>query len=328
MLRKTEKRISFKEATTIDGGLHSDGEVSPRDSTSEQGRDSTSGKSFGRVKSGRFGDTRPSDRDSTSEQGRDSTSGKSFGKVKSGRFGDTRRNSKDSSSSTGACESQHFFVGSEGTREIVTEPWDWYKLQILHQAFNLPQEEIVKTRMLFDKYDRNKDGLLEATEFQLIVRNILRELYPSAKDVPRALIIEDGKLSFYDLLEWLSKHSFTEMFLLSPEQQRLRSIARKWGIKIVDVEHIKKEFDVYDVNGTGTIEYFEFKNLMLSLMKVPSHVEFPENRVKAFWNEVDHDNDGIIDFEEFLGWYRRNFPSGHAPHEQPKGSHNAVLQRC
>lgn len=195
---------------------------------------------------------------------------------------------------------------------IDTEPWDAFKANSLQEKFNLPLEEILKMRALFDKYDRNKDGILEASEFQLSVRSILKELYPSAKEVPRKLfesesMDRDGRFNFYEFLRWLSKHSFTEIFLLSPEQQRLRSVARKWGMTISDVEHIKKKFDDHDLNATGTIEYFEFRRLMLSLLKVPAEVEFPENRVKAFWQEVDSDADGVVEFEEFLGWYRRYF---------------------
>jgi len=51
----------------------------------------------------------------------------------------------------------------------------------------------------------------------------------------------------------------------------------------------------------------EFRRLLNILLKVPSNVELPDNRVESFWKEIDADASGEVDFEEFLSWYRKYF---------------------
>lgn len=194
----------------------------------------------------------------------------------------------------------------------------WYKslgtfdIVQLAEAFNLPIDQMKRARQIFSKYDTDGNGELDKEEFQLLLRSMLREMYPKAKDVPRYLfnrvdVSQDGKVDFYEFLEWYSMNSFNEGLLLSPEQQRMRAIARKWGIAITEVEKAKHEFDKYDKDSSGRIDLSEFRALLGILLKVPKHVELPENRVESFWKEIDTDGSGEVDFEEFLSWYRKYF---------------------
>lgn len=192
------------------------------------------------------------------------------------------------------------------------EQWDFWQAQKMATMYNLPLEQIMSMHHLFVKYDTDGDGSLDPVEFQLIIRSILREQYPQVKDIPKELFARadtsnDGKVDFTELLQWLTMNSWQEQYLISPEQRKIRAIARSWGMAVTDVEYIKTAFDSYDYNHSANIEYSEFKDLIVTLLKVPPNVEFPENRIQAFWKEVDGDGDGSVDFEEFLGWYRRYF---------------------
>lgn len=182
----------------------------------------------------------------------------------------------------------------------------------LAETYNLPIDQVKRAKETFKRYDTKGEGQLDQEEFQLMLRAMLKEQYPRAKDVPRYLFAridtsQDGKVDFSEFLEWFSMNSFREGLLLPPEQQKMRSIARKWGIPITEAEKMKKEFDKFDSDKSGQIELFEFRKLLKILLKVPAHVDLPENRVNAFWKEIDADGSGEVDFEEFLAWYRKYF---------------------
>ncbi len=65
------------------------------------------------------------------------------------------------------------------------------------------------------------------------------------------------------------------------------------------IAEIRKEFDYFDRDKNGQIELAEFVELLtiLSPKTKASHVE-------EGFNMIDKNNDGFIDFEEFLTWWQ------------------------
>merc|ERR1712039_359317 len=108
--------------------------------------------------------------------------------------------------------------------------------------------------------------------------------------------------------------------LLSVEQRTLRTIARGFEKPVPEVEMIKQQFDSFDNNGSGSIEYPEFAQLMNILIGVKGEDKVPDSRVKSFWRELDIDGSGEVEFCEFIPWYLGYFdttgsPSGTTPLE-------------
>jgi Ca2+-binding EF-hand superfamily protein len=64
------------------------------------------------------------------------------------------------------------------------------------------------------------------------------------------------------------------------------------------VAEIRKEFDYFDSDGNGQIELKEFIELLtvLSPKTKASHVQ-------EGFSIIDDNNDGYIDFDEFLKWW-------------------------
>ena len=131
-------------------------------------------------------------------------------------------------------------------------------------------------------------------EFQLLLRHVLRERFPSAKDVPRELFKEaieiqhtDLAVSFIDFLTWITRNAFQECLLLdhepwflalfmrlqalfsrrtSEDQRFMRLIARKFQVKVTDVEtaacasasvaeaEVKRHFDTF-THRSGKMDY-------------------------------------------------------------------------
>merc|ERR1712151_143669 len=116
-----------------------------------------------------------------------------------------------------------------------------------------------------------------------------------------------GSLDFEEFALWYSTCGFREDLLCSEEQIELRAIAKRHDIDLYDIEKYKKAFEVWDVDKNGLIEYSEFVQLLVSVLKIPSLLDIPASRVKQFWFEADSDSSGSINFEEFLCFYCKYF---------------------
>jgi len=176
----------------------------------------------------------------------------------------------------------------------------------LASRFNLPSGHVTQAWKLFKRYDRHERGLLGVFEYQMLLRAVLRERYPSARDVPRELferLSEDEEVDFTEFLTWITRNSFSEYLLLTPGQREIRSIARKFNRPVHEVESIKHQFDRFDGNGSGSIEYREFAELLSLLLGVTDASTLAESRIRSFWRELDDNGSGEIDFSAFIPWY-------------------------
>eukprot|EP00930_Biecheleria_cincta_P067476 TRINITY_DN5409_c0_g1_i5.p1 TRINITY_DN5409_c0_g1~~TRINITY_DN5409_c0_g1_i5.p1 ORF type:complete len:194 (-),score=32.30 TRINITY_DN5409_c0_g1_i5:291-872(-) len=92
----------------------------------------------------------------------------------------------------------------------------------------------------------------------------------------------------------------------------IASIARKHDISRVEAGRVKQKFDEFDLDGSGEIEYGEFRKVMASLMGMVDLGDIPPDRMNRFWKEIDRDQSGSVDFKEFTDWFLKYFPEGHS----------------
>lgn len=180
----------------------------------------------------------------------------------------------------------------------------------LAQALNLPGGQVTQAWKMFKRYDADNDGLLAPYDFQLLLRAVLRERFPLARQVPRELFREALEIqntsmavTFNDFLTWITQNAFSEDFLLNDEERFVRRIARKFGVPLLEVEKVKSHFDSFDSDGSGHIEETEFNQLLGKLLNLNDEDALPESRVKSFWRELDDDCSGVVEFHEFIPWY-------------------------
>ena len=53
------------------------------------------------------------------------------------------------------------------------------------------------------------------------------------------------------------------------------------------------------------IEYGEFYEMLATLLHSRNLEDLSRDRVTRFWTEIDQDQSGEVDFEEFLVWYQQ-----------------------
>ncbi|CAE7482272.1 unnamed protein product [Symbiodinium sp. CCMP2456] len=190
------------------------------------------------------------------------------------------------------------------------EAFNSFKAHSMSMDYNLPGGHVTQAWKLFKHYDANDDDLLSPYEFQLLLRTVLRERYPRAKDVPRELFkeaieIQQTQISvtFEDFLTWITRNAFQECLLLTDEQRFIRLVARRFYVSVPDVEKVKRRFDSFCQANPGLLEYQEFCQLIALLLNLRDTTALPESRVKSFWRELDDNGKGSVDFTEFIPWY-------------------------
>eukprot|EP00746_Dinoflagellata_sp_MGD_P066712 gnl/MRDRNA2_/MRDRNA2_27603_c0_seq1.p1 gnl/MRDRNA2_/MRDRNA2_27603_c0~~gnl/MRDRNA2_/MRDRNA2_27603_c0_seq1.p1 ORF type:complete len:593 (-),score=115.31 gnl/MRDRNA2_/MRDRNA2_27603_c0_seq1:1-1779(-) len=181
----------------------------------------------------------------------------------------------------------------------------------LSRELNIPLDEVKGARDIFDKFDKDESGSINAAEFQ----DLIRQLTATEGDLPTGVSSTGSQffnqdadaIEFRDFVSWYSSYGFTENVVLDKGQRVIRDIARKYELPLVEVESVKRTYDGFDDDGSGEIDIEEFTKLLYKLIKVPVNLELPASRVKAFWKEIDVDGSGSVNFEEFLMWYKRYF---------------------
>eukprot|EP00397_Hematodinium_sp_SG-2012_P032626 GEMP01034753.1.p1 GENE.GEMP01034753.1~~GEMP01034753.1.p1 ORF type:complete len:399 (+),score=71.63 GEMP01034753.1:85-1281(+) len=111
--------------------------------------------------------------------------------------------------------------------------------------------------------------------------------------------------TFDEFLDWYRAMAFCEFFCVPPAHRSLRALGRKYNISIPAVEHLRARFDQIDLNGSGYIDYSEFRLLMRNLFNAKDVYDLPDRRIWSYWCALDANGDGMVTFDEYLLWYYR-----------------------
>merc|ERR1711991_1124475 len=95
----------------------------------------------------------------------------------------------------------------------------------------------------------------------------------------------------------------------------------KHGLTQDQVEEIKEAFDLFDTDGSGSIDVNELKVAMKAL-----GMDAKSDEIRKLINDIDSDGDGTIDFDEFLAMMTAR-KQGEDTRERPSQSVQAVRRR-
>lgn len=140
-------------------------------------------------------------------------------------------------------------------------------------------------RKLFEKYDLNKDGLIDQKEMKLLINDYVKQSShkPSSEDVNYIV----SHLSKDIFSHGISFHEFKRLLSMN-------SPFFKWKM-------LQDFYDKYDEDkeGLDTEEFEDFLMYMSQALNLPKP---GLSEVKKFFDKVDKDHNGRISFQEFLGW--------------------------
>ena len=137
------------------------------------------------------------------------------------------------------------------------------------------EEDNVK---LFKLLDKNGDGSVTVSEIRLFFKSVGR--YTNDTEIRKIVKAADednnGKIELDEFIEYMNKKNASDKKLTSEDEKALIM------------------FSFFDTNGDGLISRNELENLLAQMGE-----EFTEEEIDAIMEEVDKDNNGVIDFDEF-----------------------------
>eukprot|EP00439_Symbiodinium_sp_Y106_P071246 s657_g12.t1 len=179
----------------------------------------------------------------------------------------------------------------------------------LSEAFLLPIGEVKACYEDFRSLDIDGNFALSAEEFELAVRKNCHlkddEPLPANLAVKYAQMDNDGNslVDFKEYVRWCQGASWSEHLLVRDERDReSRKLSRKLGIHLLDIERLRRLFDIYDVDKRRVITQEVFTRVIQGILKVAEPSDIPRTRLDRYWREIDLDRNGTVDFEEFVIW--------------------------
>mmetsp|Transcript_772 Transcript_772/g.1465 ORF Transcript_772/g.1465 Transcript_772/m.1465 type:complete len:370 (+) Transcript_772:81-1190(+) len=152
------------------------------------------------------------------------------------------------------------------------------------------------------------EALLRVLGTEAITPELLQDAYGRC-DAAR------GPINPRVFMSWYRDHVFAINHQPSTAQKSADDVtlelAKKHHCLCIDVDKVKLKYDNYDTDKSGVIEYDEFEMMMYKLLRCSSKDDLPTNRLQRFWQEVDKDGNGSVDFAEFVDWYFKYFALAH-----------------
>ena len=104
---------------------------------------------------------------------------------------------------------------------------------------------------------------------------------------------------------FVSKKGKTILEMEKQHQGRLRK-ARNEALKKLpkaqrETQRLKNKFMMYDIDGSGTVDWEEFQMISKDLC-----LSISDEKLKEEFEKMDQDRNGSIDFEEFRAWYEES----------------------
>ena len=140
---------------------------------------------------------------------------------------------------------------------------------------NISKNKENEYKSIFDKYDYNKDGIVNSSELANILKAI--DIDASSQEIKEILeeieLEENGEIDFDSFINIVNRRE-----------------------KYVDTEEeVLNAFKIFDKEGNGLININELKHIMLTVGK-----NLSEPEINDMLKEADIDGDGYINYEEFV----------------------------
>ena len=141
--------------------------------------------------------------------------------------------------------------------------------------FNDISQDKDKYKKIFEMYDNNKDGNVNSIELANILKAIdINVSDEEIRDIIFELDLEgNGEINYEDFL----------------------TIVKRREKNVDKEEEVLNAFKLFDKEGNGLININELKHIMLTVGN-----NITEEELNDLLKEADTDNDGYINYEEFI----------------------------
>ena len=150
------------------------------------------------------------------------------------------------------------------------------------KKIRIPEEVLSEYKDLFDSYDKNKNGEIERKEMNIILKKLGKEGTEEEIDsIWKSMnkIESDYTISFDDFIEFIKRYNLSK--------------------NSMSTDDIINAFEIFDKNHDGTISINEFKHILMDLGQ-----KFSEDEVNEIITEIDLDNNGKINYRDFVEFWQ------------------------
>ena len=145
----------------------------------------------------------------------------------------------------------------------------------MYEEDYITEEQRKDFQDIFDQFDKDKDGKISAKELENAMVSMGQN--PTNEEIKEMMeeadLSKDGKIDFEEFLSLMTRNS--------PETQT--------------EDEVINAFRVFDKEGNGLIFSAELKHIMMTIGD-----KMTEEEADEMVNEADIDEDGMINYEEFV----------------------------
>ncbi|CAK9028239.1 unnamed protein product [Durusdinium trenchii] len=130
------------------------------------------------------------------------------------------------------------------------------------------------------------------------------------KDSYKLCEVGEGPVDAKLFMTWYRDHIFNieaKKPKLCEGDELTMELAKKHHCSYTDLTKVRLKFDSFDLDKSGVIDFLEFEHMIHKLLHCSTRSDLPPNRIARFWHEIDRDNNGTVDFQEFTDWYMKYF---------------------
>jgi calmodulin len=146
----------------------------------------------------------------------------------------------------------------------------------------IPEEVLSEYQDLFNSYDLNKNGKIERKEMKTILKKLGKEgTEEEIEQIWKSMnkIESDSTISFNDFIEFIKRFNLSK--------------------NTMSTDDIINAFEIFDKNHDGTLSINEFKHILMDLGQ-----KFSEDEVNEIITEIDLDNNGKINYRDFVEFWQ------------------------
>ena len=149
------------------------------------------------------------------------------------------------------------------------------------KKLDVPQEKLDEYKEAFDMFDKDHSGTISVDEIAKIMKNFGN---PLSKDEIREMIKDidtsgDGELDFDEFVTLMQRQEVVED----------------------DDDEVLRAFQSFDKDQNGYITNTEFRYILTKLGE-----RFTDQEVDTLFRECDLDDDGRLNYEEFIEFWRKH----------------------
>jgi len=191
-------------------------------------------------------------------------------------------------------------------------------------------------RKMFENYDANQDGCISTVELGSLLTDLGEHLSNSElKNVLSSLDVDsNGQITFSEFMTWWQRHGLEKVFhrfdtdesgtidagelglLMAEVGSPMNDIELAFALAELDKDNsgaitfdeyaawfgdydVRKVFASFDSDNSGVISRLELNGILAHM-----GFELKPDELKVALQRLDQDNDGGIDFDEFLPWWK------------------------